>query len=195
MSLDVRTVSRLWFEHGACIAEATWREASTIVGSAQLILDVSDGLPSCHISRTGSGITINQEVRLASTACHFGGQRLWFTCPGIGCGRRCMILYRPQEETLFLCRTCHRLLHRSTREPSSLRIGHRMSKIERLLGADAGDRFPPSRPSAMHARTFRRLVDQYFDLACRWALAITRETEFTARRRGRRSPGATAEEL
>ena len=36
----------------------------------------------------------NYPVWLDWTPCHFGGERPWFRCPAMGCGRRVAILYR-----------------------------------------------------------------------------------------------------
>lgn len=59
-------------------------------------------------------------IPITSTPCRFGGERLWFRCPflrdGKVCGKRVGRLYLPQGQTMFGCRTCHNLIHRSARE-------------------------------------------------------------------------------
>lgn len=45
-------------------------------------------------------------ARLERTPCNYGGVRVWFRCPVIGCGRRTAVLYGGR---IFACRQCHRL--------------------------------------------------------------------------------------
>ncbi len=63
---------------------------------------------------------VAQEVPLQSTMPTYGGRRWWFTCPmiqveGHRCLRRVAKLYMPPGHGLG-CRTCHRLVYRSSRE-------------------------------------------------------------------------------
>jgi hypothetical protein len=62
--------------------------------------------------------SVHQRVPITSTACHLGGQRPWFVCPGFSdsqnCGRRVALLYGPGE--LFACKHCHGLTYASQRE-------------------------------------------------------------------------------
>ena len=46
----------------------------------------------------------NYPVWLDWTPCHFGGERPWFRCPAMGCGRRVAILYGGR---IFACRHCY----------------------------------------------------------------------------------------
>ncbi len=52
-----------------------------------------------------------------------GGTKYWFACPlavdGKPCGRRCKTLYLPPGATYFGCRTCHRLVYRSSQAHDS----------------------------------------------------------------------------
>jgi hypothetical protein len=56
-------------------------------------------------------------VRLVHTKPHFGGQRVWFSCPGLQsfdpCWKRVAKLYRPPYEDHFACRTCWDLTYES----------------------------------------------------------------------------------
>ena len=48
---------------------------------------------------------MEQRVTITRTACHYGGERPWFTCPS--CTKRVAVLYlRPH--TGFACRKCNR---------------------------------------------------------------------------------------
>jgi hypothetical protein len=52
-------------------------------------------------------------VGLSKTPCHFGGLRLWFTCPNPTCQKRVAILYfLPTNNSLF-CRHCLHLTYPS----------------------------------------------------------------------------------
>ena len=61
-----------------------------------------------------------QVVLLTSTSPHFGGARVWFSCPFVAndtaCLRRCRILYLPFGARSFGCRICHRLSYQSRQE-------------------------------------------------------------------------------
>jgi hypothetical protein len=97
-----------------------------------------------------------QPVWLEWTPCHYGGERVWFTCPG--CQRRRAILY--SAGGVFRCRGCHDLAYTSTREDATERANRRIMTLQRKLKAPAGcDLFHvPSRPAGMHTATYERLV-------------------------------------
>lgn len=63
-------------------------------------------------------------VRLDTSKPHFGGERVWFTCPlivdGVSCKRRCGKLYLPPGAHYFGCRKCHKLTYRSCQESHQL---------------------------------------------------------------------------
>jgi hypothetical protein len=50
---------------------------------------------------------VRETVPLEWTPCNLGGERPWFLCPGVGCGRRVAVLYGPGR--YFLCRHCYDL--------------------------------------------------------------------------------------
>ncbi|MDR1945868.1 MAG: hypothetical protein LBQ51_01695 [Desulfovibrio sp.] len=88
-------------------------------------------------------------VALDWTACHMGGRRVWFRCPG--CGRRVAILYGGKT---FACRHCHNLAYDSQRESPEWRAQSRALKIRARLGWENEH---GSKPKGMHWRTFERL--------------------------------------
>ena len=57
--------------------------------------------------------SVNYNVPIMQTRCHFGGVRHWFVCPlvvnGRPCGRVCRCLYLAGMAEYFGCRECHRL--------------------------------------------------------------------------------------
>jgi hypothetical protein len=89
---------------------------------AQLVLHLSKPLAS-------SGIFVrDQVVYTTSTACRFGGKRLWLLCPGLegnSCGRKCTALYLPPGTPVFACRLCYGLTYLSAQTHDK--------RIDRLL--------------------------------------------------------------
>lgn len=62
---------------------------------------------------TGEKTNYNYWVELVSTPCRFGGQRWWFICPSLNCGRRVGVLYLPPGAKYFECRHCYNLTYES----------------------------------------------------------------------------------
>lgn len=94
-------------------------------------------------------------VEIAWTACHYGGQRAWWLCPGKGCGRRVALLYAGDR---FECRHCHDLAYKSQRQASDDRAFERADQLRARLGWGPGIIHPPGgKPKGMHWRTFWRL--------------------------------------
>ncbi len=60
-----------------------------------------------------AAIRIFERIPLTRTPCAFGGNRVWFACPG--CGARRLILHALGGR--FRCRACHRLAYASSRRP------------------------------------------------------------------------------
>lgn len=52
------------------------------------------------------GEELDYQIRMEPSPCHYGGQRWWFRCPVVGCGRRCTVLY--ERGKYFTCRKCTR---------------------------------------------------------------------------------------
>lgn len=61
---------------------------------------------------------VEETVRITTTRCHFGGQRVWFRCPrvtnGRPCGRRVAVLYLLPNGHNFGCRECFGLTYASS---------------------------------------------------------------------------------
>ena len=108
---------------------------------------------------------IADTIRLSKTACHLGGERLWFCCPG--CGRRAakLYLYAPR----FRCRRCLRLPYASQQETVLDRASRKARKLRRKLGDDGGiGDLIWKKPKGMHWRTFETLkakVEQQDEIA------------------------------
>ena len=96
-------------------------------------------------------------VFLDSTRCNYGGERIWFSCPGRGCSRRVAVLY---GGSIFACRHCYQLAYDSQRETSHSRALSRAQAIRvKLGGTPAGDF--PDKPKGMHWETYNRLCTEY----------------------------------
>ena len=131
-------------------------------------------------------------VGLARLPCPFGGERLYFLCPGgngATCGRRVGKLYGAGRH--FLCRRCSKLTYASQCEDTGGRLRRKARKVLRRLDGDNSDWISAQRPKGMWRRTFDRLqreafelemeADQLFDV--RWARIESRLTKITRKHR------------
>lgn len=104
---------------------------------------------------------VRQIVRVVRVACHLGGSRPYFICPGVTddlpCGRRVERLYRVGWH--FRCRHCQRLGHISQSEGPWPRALRRAAKARARLGGPItrGSPLPP-RPRGMWQQTYDRLL-------------------------------------
>lgn len=109
----------------------------------------------------GESEDINEPVRVVWLACHFGGARPYFICPGVvdgqPCQRRVAKLYAGGR--YFCCRCCYRLSYASQSEGRNDRARRRADKIRARLGADPDICFP-DRPKGMWQTTYERLISQ-----------------------------------
>ena len=118
----------------------------------------------------GDWESIEEPVRIVRIACHFGGARPYFICPGvvngIACERRVAKLHGPGR--YFLCRRCYRLAHASQSEGTWDRRLRRANKIKQRMGGDPGMAAPfPPKPKGMWRRTYDRLREEAFDAEMR----------------------------
>lgn len=99
--------------------------------------------------------SVREEILLTHTGCHFGGERVWFRCPGCLARRAVLRMYRGR----FRCAACHGLAYSSTRERGMLRAARRAEKLQQRIevGSSLLEPLPP-RPKGMHRRTYRRLA-------------------------------------
>ena len=168
--LDVRKINRAglltlgrcfslqWFRHGEVTATINLR-----VEADRVVLDYRNR--SAH-HNGGEWEPINYAVRLDWSACGFGGRRVWWRCPAVGCGRRVAVLYGGR---VFACRQCNQLNYRSQREAGEDRATRRADTIRRRLGWEAGILNGNGlKPKGMHWLTFERLQrehDEHVDAA------------------------------
>jgi hypothetical protein len=98
-------------------------------------------------------------VLLDWTPCAFGGRRVWWRCPAVGCGRRVAVLHGGR---VFACRQCDRLAYRCQREADDDRATRRADTIRRRLGWEVGILNGNGlKPKGMHWRTFERLQAEH----------------------------------
>jgi len=187
--LDVRRLAREGLFHQSCSGQFT-AQTTTAAGvtswSVELDVDLADGAVTIrHVveSARDGRQHVADRIRLAWTACHFGGRRPWFRCPT--CWRRCALLYGTGRAGVFgwRCRTCSRLRHASTRENDLDRAMRRVRWIRRNVFRLPADHdavrrpldfrgWDPPRPVGMHRTTYRRRLAELRDaehwLDCVW---------------------------
>lgn len=114
--------------------------------------------------REGNWQSEEQHIHFDRTACHFGGDRLWFLCPS--CNTRIGVLYG--AGTLFLCRHCHQLSYSSQNSSEIDNLVEQKHKLgERIFEPSEGQQ-GWCKKKGMHWKTFHRLHAQYMNLEKRW---------------------------
>jgi hypothetical protein len=108
---------------------------------------------------------INYVVPILHRACHYGGTRPYFLCPGVvngwHCGRTVAKLYGGRY---FLCRHCHNLAYHSQSEELHDRLLRRANKKRMALGGEPGTASElPERPKGMWRRTYEREIDDILE--------------------------------
>lgn len=99
-------------------------------------------------------------VYLTTTPCTYGGERIWFICPAVGCERRVAILYG--YDSIFACRHCYQLAYRCQRESVDDKAVRRADKIRDRLGWEPGILNGNGwKPKGMHWRTFEKLQAEH----------------------------------
>ena len=161
-SLDVRKLQRQRMLKPGNSLTWSWSRNGTTAGTIKLFVG-ADSVTLDYRQRECSKDwrLMNYPVRLAWTACNFGGRRAWWLCPALGCGRRVAILF---GGGVFACRHCHRLTYRSQRESGDDRATRGAEKLRDRLGWEAGIlNGEGGKPKGMHWRTFERLVARHDD--------------------------------
>ena len=102
-----------------------WMRNGKEVASIQIRTE-TDRVILNYRSRSNGGEWQSMEypVTLEWTGMHFGGRRVWFRCPALGCGRRVAILY---GGAIFACRHCHKLVYECQRESDGDRAMRQVS--------------------------------------------------------------------
>ena len=105
---------------------------------------------------------LDYPIRLQTTPCNYGGDRYWFACPAVGCGRRVAVLYSAGK--YYACRHCYQLAYTSQRETKGDRGYRGAGKIREKLGWQPGIGNPPGdKPKGMHWKTYNRFMNKHID--------------------------------
>jgi hypothetical protein len=97
-------------------------------------------------------------VLLERTRCTYGGSRVWFRCPAVGCGRRVAILYLGK---VLACRVCYHLNYQVQHEQPRDRLYSAAQKLHLRLGGSGNltDDLPV-KPRGMHWANYEKLSDR-----------------------------------
>jgi len=116
-----------------------------------------------HRPSSGEWEEVEEPVYFDWTPCDYGGERRWFICPIVGCGKRVAVLYGAGK--YLACRHCYDLAYESQQENTYRRAIRRKHKIIERLGGEIGDYFYPDKPKGMHWKTYDRLIAeaQYYE--------------------------------
>lgn len=121
----------------------------------------NEGKPSVEAEPTveGKPSVVKVIVDLSWSACHYGGERPWFLCPGRfdqPCQRRVSKLYL--DGSWLVCRQCLGVGYQSDHPWEGSRNMHRVQKIIQSLGGSGslGEPFP-ARPKHMQYCTYHML--------------------------------------
>lgn len=102
---------------------------------------------------------LQYSVYFSKSRCHLGGERMWFLCPGRGCGKRVAILY---GGTYFLCRKCAGLVYASQRETALDRSARKIDNLrERMKWGSGFLNGPGQKPKGMHWATYWKFRSEY----------------------------------
>ena len=97
LALDVCSIHRAgrllpgsWFTWQWTRNRETTSSIQLRVGTDSVVLEYRN---CSKYHNGGEWEPMNHAVRLDWTACGFGGRRVWWRCPAIGCGRRVAVLH------------------------------------------------------------------------------------------------------
>ncbi len=162
LSLDVSYLNREGLLNPGTSGSLMWGHETEHQASIQFRVDRDYLVLQYHL-REDSAETITQPVPLAWTACHYGGRRPWFRCPGVAngvyCGRRVAKLYILSR--YFVCRNCYPLAYPSQRVAVAHRPMTRTQNIRIRLGGSGNllEPFPP-KPKGMRWKVYWRWWDK-----------------------------------
>lgn len=156
-ALDVRKINRAGQLTPGSFFTWQWSRNGEVTASIQLRV-ASESVVLDYRNRNhhgGEWEPMRYRVALEWTPCSFGGKRVWWLCPAVGCGRRVAVLHGGR---VFACRQCNRLAYRSQREADDDRATRRADKLRNRLGWEPGIlNGNGDKPKGMHWITFERL--------------------------------------
>lgn len=157
-----RTLDAARLQREGCLTDGwfgswTWTSSDGDKNSI-VVAGGRDAVTLVYRARIGDGdwTAMEERVALDWSPRRFGGAQAYFRCPG--CARRVRFLSGAGPR--FLCRTCHGLVHASTRERDGDRAMRRARKLRRRIGAeDCLDGAIGLKPKGMHQTTYDRILD------------------------------------
>jgi hypothetical protein len=154
--LDVRRLVRDGYLKAGMVYGWQWTRRGEVVASINVKVETERiWLNYRQRQHGGEWQDMRYPVQLDRTACHLGGERVWWRCPAGGCGRRVAVLFGGK---VFACRHCHRLAYTCQRETEDDRAARRADTLREQLGWVPGIlNGEGGKPKGMHWRTFERL--------------------------------------
>jgi hypothetical protein len=173
LDLDIRVMNQRGWLNKSAYQSLSWKRNGKEIGSVQFLVwtrvQFPDDKPNIRLkykSRTNGGDwqELNYEIELEITKCNFGGFRYWFKCPD--CNKRACVLY---GGTIFKCRTCHGLVHKSRNESALDQAIRRLHKEKDKLYANDDISLYDSvkwlyKPKWMRYKTFERQRSKLIEL-------------------------------
>ena len=158
--LDVRCLARGGYLKPGMAFRWQWQSSDETIASINLTVEVGRvWLRYKQRERGEAWQDMCYPVSLDMTPCHMGGERVWWRCPGVDCGRRVALLYGGR---MYACRRCHQLAYRCQREVDYDRATRRADTLRERLGWSAGMLSGSGiKPKGMHWSTFQRLCEEH----------------------------------
>jgi hypothetical protein len=159
-SLDVRRLQRGGLLEPGLSYFQQWLRSDEVVAKIGIRTE-ADRINLSYRNKSGGEEwqDMNYPVYLDYTACTYGGRRVWFICPAVGCGRRVAVLYSGK---VFACRHCHNLVYESQRESSTDQKSRKADKIRKRLGWQPGILNANGvKPPGMRWKTYELLCAEY----------------------------------
>jgi hypothetical protein len=185
LDLDIRTLNQRGWLDKTTSQTLTWKKNQQVIGSIQFLVWTRVQFPEKpyvtlrYKSRTNGGDwqELNYEIELETTKCNFGGVRYWFKCPE--CSKRACVVY---GGTIFKCRSCHSLVHKSRNESSLDQAIRRLHKEKDKLYANDNISLYDSvkwlyKPKWMRYKTFERKRNKLISLEHRITVLMMVEFE------------------
>lgn len=159
-TLDVRRMARDGLLKPGTSCSWNWTRCGEVSASIE-VMAAADGLIWLSYRQRDGGDwrESTYPVELDRTACHMGGERLWWRCPVVGCGRRVALLF---AGNVFACRHCHQLTYASQSETPLDRAIRHLDRLRERLGWEPGFlNGMGGKPKGMSWRVFARLQADY----------------------------------
>lgn len=164
--LDVRQLARAGQLKPGQSFNLYWTRGGQVTAPINIYTDVGR-VSLSYRTRAGQGEwqCVSCKVLLTWTRCNYGGERAWWLCPGVGCGRRVAVLFGGRT---YACRQCHRLAYRSQRENEEDRALRRANRLRQALGWVPGIAHDDgNKPKGMHWKTYNRGRMAYYAQSAR----------------------------